>query len=143
MGDLESAPTLDYETQRNLNEADVDFDDLQGDLDELIAQLEGGEDLTGDQVESYNAQMKENFKAQLRQIEVKIEVQLSVKPSDSVPRKLAKLKASKGVMSFLKSVFDWVIRALGWVLRKIYEGIKWCYQKVKSAFRACMSFLGF
>ena len=143
MGDLEHAPSLDHETQKNLKEADIDLDDIQGDLDELIAQLEAGEDLTADQVESYNAQMKENFKQQLRQIEVKIEVKLSVQPTDSVPRKLAKLKASKGIMSFLKSVFDWIIRALGWVLRKIYEGIKYCYQKVKSAFKACLSFLGF
>jgi len=141
MSDLEPAPALDNETQKNLKEADVDLD-IQSDINELIAQLERGEDLTSDQVESYNAQMKENFKEQLQKIEVKIEVQLRVNEPDSVQRKLAKLKASKGIMNYLKSVFDWIIHALGWILGKISQGIKWCYQKVKDAFSACLSFLG-
>ena len=142
MGDLDSAPAFDYETQRNLYDAGVTLD-IQSNFEVLIGQLEGGEDLSKDQVEQYNAQLKLSFKAQLKEIEIKVEMQLSVHASDSVPRKLAKMKASKGVMSYLRSVFDWVIGALGWILRKIYEGIKWCYQKVKNGFKACLSFLGF
>ena len=142
MGDLDPAPAFDYETQRNLNDAGATLD-IQSNFEVLIGQLEGGEDLSKDQVEQYNAQLKLSFKAQLKEIEIKVEMQLSVHASDSVPRKLAKMKASKGVMSYLKSVFDWVIGALGWILKKIYEGIKWCYQKVKNGFKACLSFLGF
>ena len=142
MGDLDPAPTFDYETQKNLNDSGATLD-IQANFELLISQLQGGEDLSKDQVEQYNAQLKLSFKAQLKEIETKVEMQLSVRVSDTVARKLAKMQALKGVMSYLKKVFDWVIRALGWVLKKVYEGVKWCYQQVKNGFKACLSSLGF
>lgn len=142
MGDLDPAPTFDYETQKNLNDSGATLD-IQANFELLISQLQGGEDLSKDQVEQYNAQLKLSFKAQLKEIETKVEMQLSVRVSDTVARKLAKMQALKGVMSYLKKVFDWVIRALGWVLKKVYEGVKWCYQQVENGFKACLSSLGF
>ena len=142
MGDLDPAPTFDYETQKNLNDSGATLD-IQANFELLISQLQGGEDLSKDQVEQYNAQLKLSFKAQLKEIETKVEMQLSVRVNDTVARKLAKMQALKGVMSYLKKVFDWVIRALGWVLKKVYEGVKWCYQQVENGFKACLSSLGF
>ena len=140
MSGLQSAPQIDSETSSCLAQADVSLD-IETELDEIIKELENGGDMDGAQVKEYNMKLKQTIKAKLNDIEVKIEYKLQIKETDSRERKLAKAKATKGILSFLKKIFNWVLEALGWVLQKVYEGVKWCFNQVTSAFRGAISFL--
>ena len=140
MSTLQSAPQIDSETASSLTQAGVSLD-IDTEIDAVIQQLEKGEDMSESQVKEYNMKLKQTIKAKLNEIEVKIECKLEIKETDSRERKLAKAKATKGILAFLKKIFDWIINALSWVLTKIYEGAKWCFQQIESAFRGAVSFL--
>ena len=140
MSGLQSAPQIDSETSSCLAEAGVNME-IDTEFDEIIKQLEDGGDMDSTQIKEYNMKLKQTIKAKLNNIEVKIEYKLQIKETDSRERKLAKAKATKGILAFLKKTFNWVLEALGWVLQKVYEGIKWCFNKVASAFKGAISFL--
>lgn len=140
MSGLESAPQIDSETLSYLAESDISLG-IESELDEIISNLENGGDMDSTQVEEYNIKLRQNIKTKLNKIEVKLVEKLQMKETDSRERKLAKAKATKGILGFLSKIFSWVLEALEWVLKKVYEGIKWCYNQVTSAFRGAISFL--
>ena len=140
---LESSPRIDDETKDNLSKAGINDLGLEEDFDKIIKDLEAGGDMDKSQIEEYNKNLKANIKAKLNQMEVKLNDKLQIKESDSREKKLSKVKATKGLFAFFKVLFDWVIKALEWVINKIYEGLKWCFDKVTSYFKEAVSFLKF
>ena len=137
---LESCPRVGDDTKDNLSKAGINDLGLEEDFDRIIKDLEAGGDLDQNQIEEYNRNLKANIKTRLNDIEVKLNDKLQIKDSDSRDRKLAKVKATKGLFGFFKALFDWVIKALEWVITKIYEGIKWCFDQVTGFFKSAVSF---
>ena len=140
MSGLESAPQIDSEISKCLDEADVADLDLQKDIDAIINNLEKGGTMDASQVEDYNRRLKQTINDRVDNMKKNLIDNLEMKPGDSRERMLAKAKATKGILGFLKSIFNWIVGALNWVVEKVYKGVKWCYDKVASAFKGAWSF---
>lgn len=105
----------------------------------LVQKCGSGRALTQEDIEKLNASIEKKVDSTFDEMKEKTKQTFKVKRTDSRQEILSKVSIMSQFLSYLDSVFHWVIQKVRSILKNLSDGVQWCVRETMEFFQGLWS----
>lgn len=114
---------------------------LNDERQKIEQKLDRGQELTDDDMDFLNRSTEEQLEKAFDTFKQQYMEMAKIERTDTKDEIKLKMEVQKGLVTWLKDLFAWVIGKLKEIFAQIKKAVKWCFEKVKELFKQLFSFI--